>query len=164
MRLNLGCGTHRMPREYGWVNVDKDPSVQPDALWPAEKLPLDPGAVEEILAIHLIESYYQWQLPDVLREWHRVLGGNGRLVIEGTDLETTMRMALSENPDVRRSGEWGLYGRQDVPEPNVDTLHKYVWRPTQLADVLREIGFVVTHIGRATTHDTDRDFRIEARR
>lgn len=159
MRLHLGCG---IDYRGGYVNVDSWPEVPADEHWDARHLLVPDNSCEEILAIHLMESFYQWEVKGVLEEWHRVLMPNGRLIIESTDLTATIRMASSDDPQTRLSGEWGIYGRQDIPEPNVDTLHKYSWRAENLVDLLKSVGFGVSYVGPATTHDPNRDYRIEA--
>lgn len=162
MRLHLGCGADYRD---GYINVDAWPSVRADRHVPVFPLTdIADGSVLEILAIHVIESFYQWQVPAVLADWARVLKNGGRLILEGTDLDSTMEMAQSKDPQRRQWGLWGLYGRQDMPEPNVATLHHYVWRSVELVDEMMKVGFYGGVITRATTHVPERDFRIEVTR
>jgi len=159
VNLYLGSGMHRMA---GFKSVDKWPACGADYQWDVRRLEVPDGAIDCIVALHLIESFYQWEFADVLREWFRALKGGGTLVLEGTDFTEACRMALSTNPQQRLSGEWGMYGRQDRPEPNTETLHKFTWRKERLVKLLEDIGFRVTKIAGATTHDPVRDYRIEA--
>lgn len=54
MRLNLGCGNHKL---QGWVNVDKEPACAPDQVVDLEKLPWPwpDDAAEEALFHHSLE-------------------------------------------------------------------------------------------------------------
>jgi hypothetical protein len=54
LRLNLGCGHHKMP---GWVNVDKFSACAPDLLVDLETFPWPwpDGAVREIRMGHVLE-------------------------------------------------------------------------------------------------------------
>jgi len=54
MKLNLGSG---IKRYEGFLNVDSDPSVQPDILVDLEtgKLPIEDNSVDEIKAYHIFE-------------------------------------------------------------------------------------------------------------
>jgi predicted SAM-dependent methyltransferase len=108
IKLNLGSGVSKLP---GYTSIDKYSSAA-DESWDVRLIPLDDGTVSEILAVHMVESFYRFELPDVLREWIPVLEPNGKLVVEGTDLTATMQMAQSENSQTRQWGEWGLYGNQ----------------------------------------------------
>jgi len=78
MKLNLGCGKQKLE---GYIGVDVCPEAElnHDLRNP---LPFEDNSVEEILAIHLIESFYQWEFPPVLKDWYRVLQPNGKITIE----------------------------------------------------------------------------------
>lgn len=130
MRLNLGSGATKIP---GFVNVDlcHGSDIQHDL---REPLPFKDGSIDEIKATHVIESFYQWELKDILKDWKRVL--NGTITIEFTDLNDTIKLYL--NGEIH--GLWGLYGRQDEPIDPIVT-HKYVWTKENLINLLEECGF-----------------------
>jgi SAM-dependent methyltransferase len=79
-RLNLGCGHES---KHGWVNLDiaalpgvdvvHDLNVMP--------LPLADGSFDEIECIDILEHLRE--LPDIMRELHRILAPGGRLHIQG---------------------------------------------------------------------------------
>ena len=75
MRLNLGCGQKRWP---GFVNVDID---QGDAHCDISQ-PLPFSDVDEIHAIHVIEHFWRWTVPEILANWIGVLKPGGMLVLE----------------------------------------------------------------------------------
>ncbi len=72
--LNLGCGTRPAT---GMVNVDRFPGGA-DVLAVAERLPFRDGTFALVHAAHVLEHIRD--LPDTLREIHRVLRDHGHLV------------------------------------------------------------------------------------
>lgn len=79
MKINLGCG--HFPKE-GYLNVDnaKNPGV--DLSWDLENIPypFDSNSANEIYAEHVLEHLNS---PiDVVKECHRILKSNGRLIIK----------------------------------------------------------------------------------
>lgn len=57
MKLNLGCGKRHMPREYGWVNVDRSSKVGADEVVDIFQYPWhwDANTVDAVYASHIIE-------------------------------------------------------------------------------------------------------------
>jgi predicted SAM-dependent methyltransferase len=159
LRLNIGCGENY---RAGYVNIDTWPEVKADLRLDVCYLESAFKDVDEILAIHVIESFYRWEVGAVLSNWYRALKKGGKLIMEATHRELACMMALSGDADKERSGRWGLWGNQDEPEANTDTLHKYVWTPPELIGVLRDAGFQDISIEPAQTHDPARDFRVIA--
>jgi len=75
MKLNLGCGVHKLE---GYINIDKDPKVNPDIVRDIEKgLPFSDNTVEEVYASHFLEHVED--LIFVMEEIYRVCK-NGALV------------------------------------------------------------------------------------
>lgn len=54
MKLNLGCGQHKVP---GWVNVDHSPACAPDVVLDLETLPWPwpDDSVDEVVLRHVLE-------------------------------------------------------------------------------------------------------------
>ena len=159
MRLNLGGGSTHLE---GFINVDlcNEADLKHDLRNP---LPFEDGSVEEIFAMHVIESFYQWEFPAVIKDWARVL--KGKITIEFTSLTDTINLYLNGgNAEERKSGHWGLYGKQDIPiDPIV--LHHYVYEVDELKELMERAGFtdiVFTQDG--VMHKRGRDWRVSAKR
>ncbi len=175
MKLNIGCGRQVLE---GWFNIDaalhstapRPPELIYAFQFDAEgelikRIPLDDGAVTEIMAIHVFEHFYQWECSAVLREWHRLLAPGGKLILELPDLikccQNVIDNRQGKKPDQLQ--RWGLYG--DPREKNRLMMHPWGWGPQELIGVLGEHGFTdIQHLptqwhinGRA-----NRDMRIEA--
>lgn len=77
-RLNLGCGSYKKP---GFLNVDNEPSAEPDLLLDLEQIPypFPDNHFEEIRAYHVLEHLSN---PfAVMREIHRILAPNGLVIV-----------------------------------------------------------------------------------
>lgn len=154
MKLNLGCGDHKIP---GFINVDM--CMGADLLHDLRRpLPFEDKSVEEIMAIHVIESFYKWEFLEVIKDWARVL--NGKMTIEFTDLDTCCKMYLSDNEDDKKYGKWGFYGDQDKKcDPIV--YHKYDYTISELVGILENAGFKDINITKeGVLHNAKRDSRI----
>ena len=70
MNLNLGCGNKKID---GFVNVDNDPSVDPDVLVDLNSgiLPFDSNSVDMIVAAHVLEHIGDGFI-DLMKEIYRV--------------------------------------------------------------------------------------------
>ena len=95
LRLNLGAGVH--PIE-GYRNLDGKTG---DVLFP---LPFPDGSASEIRASHVLEHFSHSQIPDVLRDWVRVLAYDGVLKIAVPDFEKIAERYLRGE-----MGEWQGY-------------------------------------------------------
>ena len=73
MRLNLGCGQHKVP---GYLNVDKSPECSPDKVVDLEKVPwpFEDSSCEEVLFTHVLEHLGQQTTTylAIMRELYRV--------------------------------------------------------------------------------------------
>jgi len=82
LRLNLGCGTRKMA---GFLNVDKEASVQPDLLVDLEAVPwpFASDAVAEVQMLHVLEHLGQepQKFFDIMCEIHRVCRDNAAVRI-----------------------------------------------------------------------------------
>ncbi|MBF0624978.1 MAG: methyltransferase domain-containing protein [Magnetococcales bacterium] len=153
LRLNLGCGDKILP---GYLNVDVAASrsgERPDLLCDLSgALPLPDSVADEILAVHLIEHFCQWQVGDVLREWLRVLKPGGRLVLECPNLLQACREILDNPHQTTGPGPegqrtlWVLYGDPAWKDPLM--IHRWAYTPQSLAREMAAVG--LTDIRRET--------------
>lgn len=147
LRLNLGCGDKLLP---GYVNVDvvesragKKPDVQCD-LHRLE--PFADNSVDEILAVHVVEHFWRWEVLDILKEWVRVLKPGGRMILECPNLLSACEEFL-KNPEAAATGGpqgqrsmWVFYGDPRWQDPYM--VHRWGYTPHSLAQLMRETGLV----------------------
>lgn len=165
LKLNVGAGGRRLT---GYVGIDAVPDRPAcDIVATADKIPLEDGCAEEILAIHLWEHFYYWQCADVLKEWRRLLQPGGRLVLELPNLIKCCENIISgkfvagKHPD--QLGMWGAYG--DPREGDEFMAHRWGWTPETLKGFLSENGFDGITERPTQFHPAGRqyrDMRIEA--
>jgi predicted SAM-dependent methyltransferase len=172
IKLNLGCG-HRLMD--GYINIDmpnnyidklKNKYDKPDFEADITNLPYEDNYADEIIAIHVIEHFYYWEVEDVLKEWLRVLKPGGLLVLELPDLLKILyhfNKALSDLEKVKlplAKTLWALYGNDKYKDPNM--VHKWAWFDVSLKDTLKKVGFIQTETKEPKYHFKARDMRIEA--
>lgn len=156
VRLNIGCGRRILD---GWVNIDKaargrKPDIDADVM----AIPLPDNHADEAMAIHLIEHFYAWEAPDVLKEWMRVLKPGGRLVLECPDLNKAIRFMVS-GVDKASLTMWPLYGDPSHKDPLM--CHKWGYTPETLSELMEEAGFIDVREEPAQFHAKEiRDMRI----
>lgn len=158
MKLNIGCGGKILD---GYVNVDVA-NPRADKLMPATDLRyFGNGTAEEILAIHLFEHLYRWEVEPALAEWNRVLARGGRLILEMPDVIKCARNLLENTKD--QLSMWGLYGDPRYKDPHM--CHPWGWTFKTIKPVLESAGFVDVTEGITHWHASGRvvrDFRVEA--
>lgn len=78
--LSVGCGHEARP---GWTNLDRAPLPGVDVVHDLDDVPLpfEDGSFDYIECIDILEHVRE--LPDVMRELHRILSPGGRIRIEG---------------------------------------------------------------------------------
>lgn len=147
VKLNLGCGEKLLP---GYVNVDLQ---RPKSTLPAEavflesdirKLPYEEGTVDEILASHIIEHFYIWEVPDMLSEWFRILKPGGKLTVDAPDIFkcaiNLLQLRTTGQPVTAINlGLWGFYGNP-LPKDALG-MHKWGWVPESVIQALVLTGF-----------------------
>lgn len=154
MRLNLGSGNRPL---VGYVGVDLSPRA--DIVCDIRKLDFaEDNSVEEIIAIHVIEHFYKWDIQPLLQEWRRVLKPKGKLILECPNLEAACVNLLNGEPD--RMSMWALYGNPDLK----DELHCHHWgyTPASLIHELNFAGYREPTRKPAEFKIPSRDMRIEA--
>lgn len=147
MRLNLGCGDK--PLE-GHVNVDVAPSrlgKHPDVICDVRRLaPFRDDSAEEILAVHVVEHFWRWEVTDILRDWTRVLQPGGKMILECPNLISACQELLKNplaaagpGPEGQRS-MWVFYGDPKWQDPLMT--HRWAYTPHSLAQVMAQAGLV----------------------
>lgn len=149
--MNLGCGKSPL-KEY--VNVDiNGPDVQSDL----RTLPFPPDYADEIMAIHVIEHFYHWEVQDLLKHWIKILKPGGKLILECPDLAKLVGFFASGDTRDQMT-MWGFYGDPSHKDPLM--CHRWAYTPQSLSDELRMAGLTqITH-EEARFHVKLRDMRV----
>jgi SAM-dependent methyltransferase len=146
-KLNLGCGDKILD---GYVNVDVAASragKSPDVLCDLRRLePFADASADEVLAVHVIEHFWRWEVLDVLKEWVRVLRPGGCMVLECPNLLTACEELLRNPEAAAGTGTeaqrtmWVFYGDPRWQDPLMT--HRWNYTPQSLAALMREAGLV----------------------
>ena len=145
IRLNLGCGDKILP---GFVNVDvveARAGKSPDVICDLRDLSVFPDDhADEVMAVHVVEHFWRWEVEDILREWVRVLKPGGRMVLECPNLKSACEAFLA-NPDMAsQSGKagqrsmWVFYGDPQWKDPLM--VHRWGYTPQSLAALMQAVG------------------------
>lgn len=147
VRLNLGCGDKILP---GYVNVDVAESRagrRPDVLCDLHVLtPFESASVDEVLAVHVVEHFWRWEVVAVLREWVRVLKPGGQMILECPNLLSACEALLKDPAGATGPGQegqrtmWVFYGDPAWKDPLM--CHRWNYTPQSLASVMAEAGLV----------------------
>ncbi len=145
IRLNLGCGDKILS---GYINVDVVESrggKKPDILCDLHNLKIFPdNYADEILSVHVIEHFWQWEVSDILKEWIRVLKPGGKMIIECPNLISAAEEFL-KNPDLSAQGGrdgqrsmWVFYGDPAWKDPYM--IHRWGYTPNTLTKLMHDCG------------------------
>jgi len=150
VRLNLGCGNKILP---GYVNVDVAPAragARPDVICDLRDLSeFDDDSADEILSVHVVEHFWQWEVDELLREWVRVLKPGARMVIECPNLKAACEAFLND-PDQRagpgqrsETTMWVFYGDPAWKDPLM--CHRWGYTPESLGESMKRAGLTAVH-------------------
>jgi SAM-dependent methyltransferase len=145
VKLNLGCGDKILA---GYVNVDVVPERAanvPDVVCDVRKLEVfSDNYADEILAVHVVEHFWRWEVVDVLREWFRVLKPGGVMILECPNLLSACEEFVRNpkhhslpGPEGQRT-MWVFYGDPRWKDPLM--VHRWGYTPWSLAGVMHEAG------------------------
>lgn len=145
-KLNLGCGDKIIP---DYINVDiasERKGLPPDVICDITNLSIfEDNYADEILAVHVIEHFWFWDVPTVLAEWFRVLKPGGILILECPNLRSACEYFLA-NPATSFKSDingqrsmWVFYG--DPSWKDEKMMHRWGYTPESLIQVLSDAGF-----------------------
>jgi len=149
IKLNLGCG---LDKRKDYVNIDVRKEVYPDIVLDLEKVPypFPDNFADEILAKDVLEHFSFRNVQSILKEWHRILKPNGRIIIQTPDFDQIVQKFY--NGEIEKFGDpntplwyklsYFLYGGQDYPE----NTHKCIFTKSELTKLLQQIGFRVLKV------------------
>ena len=145
IKLNLRCGD-KILADYINVDVAQERSgKQPDVICDVRNLnKFSNDYADEILAVHVIEHFWRWEVVSILKEWVRVLKPNGKLILECPNLKSACEQFL-QDPDLYsgpgQEGQrtmWVFYGDPSWTDPLM--VHRWGYTPISLAKVMHEAG------------------------
>jgi hypothetical protein len=147
IRLNIGCGDKILP---GYINVDVVQSragKKPDVIADVRDLRVfETCYADEVMAVHVVEHFWRWEVEDVVREWIRVLKPGGLLVLECPNLLSACEALLADPTLAARSDQagqrsmWVFYGDPQWKDPLM--IHRWGYTPQSLKDLLCQLGLV----------------------
>ena len=147
IRLNLGCGDKILD---GYINVDvvaERAGGVPDVNCDVRDLHVfDSCYADEVLAVHVVEHFWRWEVVDVLREWGRVLKPGGTMFLECPNLLSACQAVVDDPQNAVRPGTkgqrsmWVLYGDPRWKDPLM--VHRWGYTPESLAAVMFEAGLI----------------------
>lgn len=161
MKLNLGCGTKRMP---GFVNVDV--RYNPNPVTDANKVFTDPDVIDDITVLskfednsvdliyscHVFEHFKKFERMDVLRRWFQVIKPGGTIRLAVPDFEAVayayvnkivplekLWSALSGSQRHPYDFHYHCYDfdhlKEDLEAAGFVGVRRYDWRKTEHADI-----------------------------
>ena len=124
VRLNLGCGDKILE---GHINVDVASEMVgklPDVVCDIRKLDNFPdNFADEILAVHVVEHFWRWEVVEILKEWVRVLKPGGKMILECPNLKSACEEFLKNVDKHSQPGQegqrtmWVFYGDPAWQDP-----------------------------------------------
>lgn len=146
VRLNLGSGDKNLD---GYINVDFAESrkgARPDLIADLRNLELPNDYADEIMAIHVIEHFYRWEAPTLLKGWLRILKPGGKVILECPNLLTAAQALVDDPKLAAASGKdqattmWPFFGDPGWEDPLM--CHRWGYTPDSLCALLVESGYV----------------------
>jgi ubiquinone/menaquinone biosynthesis C-methylase UbiE len=152
MKLNLGCGSKKIP---GFIGVDiKSADVVADI----RKLPFDDDSADEIMAIHVCEHLPVREILSVIREWRRVLKPGGVMALELPCLDKVLEHFAKGSPE--NFTLWALYGDPSTHKDGFPAYHKWAWSREQFSFMLHGAGMKEIREETPHYHVPSRDMRF----
>jgi predicted SAM-dependent methyltransferase len=133
-RLHLGCGKIDHP---GFINVDAILRRHVHKVQGVDKLnSFADASVDLVYACHVLEHFSHLMVPDVLKEWGRVIKPGGRLCLSVPDFDRilTIYQESGQRVDVIINA---LMGGQEYAY----NYHRVIFTQAYLSDLLLKAGF-----------------------
>lgn len=89
--LNIASGSDEQRQLPHAINLDISPTGKPHVVADARYLPFDSHSISVAMASHVLEHFHPNEIPDVLKEWLRVIHSQGILRIAVPDAEIALR-------------------------------------------------------------------------
>ncbi len=103
-----------------------------------DALPYEPGTVDEIRTVQVLEHVPYPEVPGVLAYWRSLLKPGGICHVDVPDFEETARQLLAQPDEPSKDWYYRLvYGSQK----NAYAFHRSGFSPARLERLLREAGF-----------------------
>jgi ubiquinone/menaquinone biosynthesis C-methylase UbiE len=145
IKLNLGCGDKILD---GYINVDaanERAGKQPDIICDVRNLEnFADNYADEILAVHVVEHFWRWEVVQIIKEWVRVLKPGGKMILECPNLKSACEEFLKDPDLYSGSGQegqrtmWVFYGDPRWTDPLM--VHRWGYTPLSLARIMHEAG------------------------
>jgi SAM-dependent methyltransferase len=168
VRLHLGCGSKLFD---GYINIDGSymqgtPGITIHDL--LDPFPLPENCVDEIISVHVIEHIMPDQVPNLMKEWLRVLKPGGFVAVEWPDILKMCQYIVqdptrlySSDKRVRKRGIAGIFGDIARYQDPV-MLHKWGYSADSMSLLFREAGFTTTIIAPPVYPKTEMCSRVVA--
>ena len=156
IRLCIGSGDKR---DDGWIGIDQAGRLgnEPDVVADVRKLPFPDDYADEARAIHVIEHFYPWEAPSLVREWVRVIKPGAKLAIECPCIDKVLY--LMQVPEIPTNFTyWALYGDPRHQDPAM--MHHWCYGKAQLIRLMTTAGLVDLKAEPALFHHPIRDMRV----
>lgn len=124
---------------------------------------IESDSADAMAAIHIVEHFYEWEVPDILREWQRILKPGGKMILELPCLNKVLNYIawchVNRSDMLPFMSMWALWGDGKHHDPAM--CHKYGWFQKTLMDLLTSIGMREVQSTTPRYHFQFRDMRIE---
>jgi len=137
MKLHLGCGRVKLE---GWLNVDLDPSKDPERLDDIRSLhTIEDGSCDIIYASHVLEHTGRSEWQDVLKTWVKKLKVGGVLRLAVPDFGAVVQR-YSAVGDIKEVTGLVCGGQRDELD-----YHKIIFDEKRLGQAMQAEGLIDVH-------------------